>query len=401
MSTPTLQRGEGLSEIATYSVEQATERTIYANEGTNLSAFARARVKSRDPHYRRDIATVVDMYEAALTGNRLARYRFSEAMSTADFSILFADVLDRQVLGLYNHMPVNWANIARRGKVNDFRAKKLFYLDGAEAILDPVDELAEYPAAALTDGKYQYQVTKRGRRLPWSWETQVNDDLDAFADNPQRLANAARFSEEKFATSLYAGASGPDATFFAAGHSNIVTSNPALTIAALQTGFKVLAAMRDADGNPIFVDAVWLVVPPALEVAALNILNATEIRVGTGSGSATTDQLVAANWMKNKVRLMVNPWLPVVSSTANGDTSWYLFADPGAGRPAMEVGFLRGHEAPELFMKTPNAIRVGGGLVSPAEGDFSTDSIELKVRHVFGGTMMDYRMAVASNGSGA
>lgn len=50
----------------------------------------------------------------------------------------------------------------------------------------------------------------------------------------------------------------------------------------------------------------------------------------------------------------------------------------------MEIGFLTGHETPELFMQSPNAVRVGGGAVDPMDGDFRTDSIDWKVRYVFG-----------------
>jgi hypothetical protein len=96
--------------------------------------------------------------------------------------------------------------------------------------------------------------------------------------------------------------------------------------------------------------------------------------------------------------LIINPWLPIVSTT-NGNTSWYLFADPGVGRPAVEVGFLRGNESPALFVKSPDAVRVGGGSVSPEEGDFDTDGINYRVRHVFGGVLMEPKAAFASNGT--
>jgi hypothetical protein len=94
---------------------------------------------------------------------------------------------------------------------------------------------------------------------------------------------------------------------------------------------------------------------------------------------------------------VVNPWLPIVDTT-KGTTAWYLFADPGIGRPAMEVGFLIGHDSPELFMKAPNAIRIGGGVVGAEDGSFETDGVDYKVRHVFGGTLMDPKGAFANTG---
>ncbi len=387
-----------LDVVQDFKAEEASPQALYAGEGTNVSRW---RQKQNNPRYREDILEVAALYAKVCNGSRRAALDFTEAMSTSDFSILFADIIDRELLARYRQMPVQWDAIGRRGRVRDFRTVKRFTLDGGEAILDEVKELAPYKYAALTDAKYQYAVTKRGRKLAMSWETLINDDLDAFRDNPQRLANASRRSEEKFAADLYAGTTGPDTTFFASGNNNIITSNPALSVSALQTAFRVLAAQVDTDGAPIYVDAVHLVVPPALEVTARNILNATEIRAATGGGDGTgNDQLTTANWMRNRTSLMVNPWLPIISTT-NGNTSWYLFANPSEGRPAMEIGFLIGHETPELFMKAPNATRVGGGSVAAEDGDFETDAHELKVRHVFGGVLMDPKSGVASNGTGS
>jgi hypothetical protein len=390
-----------LPDVGTWDASQASTATIYAGEGTSLSARLRGGRRTGNPEYRRRLLEAAHLYKRVLAGNQRAGLDFIEAMTTSDFTNLFGDILDRQLLAAYNQAPIQWDRVAKRGRVRDFRTVKRFTLDGGEAVLDAVAQQAEYPAASLTDAEYSYAVTKRGRRLHLSWETLINDDLDAFRDLPDRLGNAARRSEERFATDLYAGTTGPDGTFFASGNANIVTSNPALSIQALQTAYTVLAAQLDTDSSPIYIDGTVLVVPPALEVTANNIINATEILAGTGGGDGTgNDQLRAINWMRNRVSVVVNPWLPIISTT-NGGTSWYLFANPSTGRPAAEVGFLIGHEQPELFQKLANAVRVGGGLLAPEEGDFGTDSVEWKIRHVFGGTLMDPKSAVASNGTGS
>lgn len=403
---------EALQDLQTWTADKASESAIYAGEGRNLSAQRRSR--GQNPAYGRRLLEAARLYQRVLAGDRYAALEFNENMSTSDFSNLFGDVLDRQILARYVSMPVQWTALARRGTVRDFRQVKRFTLDGGEAVLGEVKQLTEYPAAPLTDGAYSYSVKKYGRRIALSWEDLVNDDLDAFRSIPDRLGSAARRSEEKFVTSLYAGTSGPNGTFFATGNKNIINTttagtgaptNPALSITALQYAFQVLEQQVDTDGAPIYIEGVTLVVPPALHVPAQNILNATEIVTATGSGGASSDagradRLRVANWMTNRVSLIVNPWLPIVSTT-NGNSSWYLVANPGVGRPAMEVGFLTGHENPELFMKSPNAVRVGGGAVNPEDGDFDSDGTEWKLRHVFGGTLMDPKSAVASNGTGA
>jgi hypothetical protein len=396
-----------LPELASYAggTEEASTTRIYEGEGHSVTARIRRARRTGNPAYRQRLLEAAHLYQRVVQGNARAALDFQEALSTSDFQFLFGDIIDRQLLARYQAMPVQWETIARRGRVRDFRSVNRFTLDGGEAVLAAVKEQTEYPAAQLVDGKYSYSVKKYGRRIPLSWETLINDDLDAFRDIPDRLGRAAQRSEEKFATGLFVSSTGPNSTFFSSGNKNLVTAGAgaALSITSLQTAFTLLGSQVDTDGAPIYIEGVTLMVPPALEVVANNILNATEIWTAAGSGGASSDagradQLRVANWMANKVKAITNPWLPIVNTT-NGSTAWYLFADPNVGRPALEVGMLIGHEQPELWQKTPNAIRVGGGIAAPEDGDFDTDSLEYKLRHVFGGTLMDPKSAVASPGA--
>lgn len=389
-----------LPDVANWSAREASTDTIYAGEGRSLSAAARRQRAQENAVYQRRLMEAASLYARVINGSRRAALDFQEAMTTSDFQLLFGDVLDRQILANYQQQPVVWDQVARRGRVRDFRTVKRFTLDGGEAILADVKQQSEYPAASLTDGKYEYAVTKKGRRIPLSWETLINDDLDAFADIPRRLGNAARRSEERFWTALFASSTGPNSTFFSTGNKNLLTAgaSSALSVSALQAAYTLLGQQIDTDGSPIYIESVVLVVPPALKVVANNIINATEILAATGGGAGTgQDQLRAANWLRNDVSVVVDPWLPIIDTT-KGNTAWYLFANPNVGRPAMEVGFLIGHESPELFQKTPNAVRVGGGPIDPTDGDFETDSVEWKLRHVYGGTLMDPKSGVASPG---
>jgi hypothetical protein len=385
-----------LPDEGTRSADQATPGWISEGAGRGIRSVIGRR--QADPAYNGRLVEAARLYERALHGNKRALIDFEEAMTTSDFGILFADILDRQVLGSYQDWPSTWQSYARRGTVRDFRTVKRFALDGASATLDEVPERGEYPEAAVVPSEYEYRVTKRGRRLDWTWEMRVNDDLDSFRELPLILGRAARMTEDKFATQLYASASGPNSTFFSAGNGNVVTGNPVLSVDALETAMIVLAAQRDSDGNPIFIDRMNLVVPPALEVVANNILNAVQIDAASGGGDGTgNNQLRVNNWLARRITVVVNPWLPIVDTTS-GNTAWYLIGQTMAGRPAMEIGFLRGHEQPEVFVKASDSIRIGGGVAPVEDGDFETDAIRHKVRHVLGGTLMDPKMAVASTG---
>jgi hypothetical protein len=397
---------------------QASVRHLFGGEGHGL----RLRGEPSADHLTKLARTAE--FLAGVRSGQIAPYLLNEALSTSDFPLMFGQILDRALLANYQHTEPTYRNYVRIGSVADFRTVYRFAINGAEATLSQVGELSEYPDAAVSESRYTYQVTKYGKKVPMSWEVLINDQLGAFDDLPRRLATSARNTEELFATKLFVDASGPHASFYTNGNKNLVNStngavlagnNPPLTIAALQDAMTILSKQTDADGNPIVITAVRLVVPPALRVTAMNILHATEIHItqpGAGgvanvqrtdsSPTATGEQrLVANNWMRSAVELDVNAFIPIVASSANGTTTWFLFADARVGRPALEVGFLRGHEAPEMFMKAPNAVRLGGGAASPDDGDFDTDSVEYKVRHVLGGTRLDPKMTVASNGSGS
>jgi hypothetical protein len=385
---------EFLDLLETVRAEEATTSRIFntASDGRGIRSMRRD-----DPRYLRSLAEATQLV-ANVTAGKAPMYRLQEAMTTSDFPLLFGDILDRSMLGRYNEWPAVWPKLAKRGTVKDFRTKRQFTLDGMEAILTQVPQGTEYPEAAPTEGKYDYSVSKYGRRVPFMWEVFVNDDLDALRDTPNSLAKAARMSEERFGVELFVDSTGPDATYFTAGVGNRITTGGAgLTIANLTAALQAFWGFKDADGNPIYTGPVRLVVPPALGVTAMNIANATEIRAASGGGVATgQDAITASNWVGGMIaEVVIDPWLPVVDTSANRNTTWYLFSDPNIGRPAMEMGFLRGHETPEMFMKSANAVRIGGGLVGADEGSFENDGIDYKIRHVFGGGLLDQKAAVA------
>lgn len=395
---------EFLETIEQIRAEEASVGRLFNSSKDGVGV----RGRRHTPEYTRQLVEAANFIADVVEGRRPFSH-FQEAMTTSDFSNLFGDVLDRQVLAGYRETPQTFRSYMKISTVRDFRTVKRFKVDGAEGVLTAVPEQTEYPEASLADGVYSYSVGKYGRRMAFSWESEINDDLGMLQDVPTRYGKAARRTEERFATGLFVGVSGPNGTFFSNANKNVInttngaaSTNPALSVAGIQDGLKVLANQVDADGEPIAIDMVHLVVPPALLVQANQILNATEIWDSSAlGGGAAGRELHTANWMKNMVTLHLNPYIPILATSANGATSWFMFTDPNSGRPAAEVGFLRGHEEPELFMKSPDAVRIGGGVANAMDGDFSTDTVEYKVRHVLGGTLMDPKAAVASNGSGA
>jgi hypothetical protein len=277
-----------------------------------------------------------------------------------------------------------------------------------------IEQLTEYPLRRRAVTGYTDQLYKFGARMDFAWEAMVNDDLDLLRDTPALFGRAARRTEEKRATSLFVSSTGPNTTFFSTANLNKVTNavnsvvstdNPPLSITSLAWALIILASQRDLDGEPISIDSATLVVPPALDITARNIVNATQIWMNDQGGTVdasgdSLQRLITQNWAQGRVKPVVNYYLPIVNTTSP-NTAWYVFASPAGGRPACQLSFLRGREGPEMFMKSPNAVAIGGGAVNPMEGDFDNDAIMYKVREVLGGTLLDPSMAVASSGVGS
>lgn len=390
------------------------------NDGLNISMVRR---NANPIEYKRNLLEAVKLVGGVLNG-RIHPLVLKEVMTTDDFPIYFGDIIDRTLLAAYAEWPMGWTDYAKRTTVQDFRDAKVFPpAYGADGPLDLVLEADQYPDAKISEQTpIVWRVNKYGRRVPFSWEAILADDLGQLRDIPERLARAARRTEHRVVTSLFIDANGPHASFFTVGNKNVINTtngapaaignNPALTLGALQAAYTVLSKMTDETGQPIYREAVTLVVPPALEVTARNIINAITINTTatySGGNPANTDanpdtgynELVVNNWMRNRLNVVVDPFIPLLATTANGDTSWFLFANPNYSREAIRIGFLAGHETPEIWMKSPNAVRIGGGVVPATAGDFETDSVEYRVRHVVGATRVDPKAVVASNGSGA
>ena len=340
----------------------------------------------RSPQYWARVAEVATIFGAAMAGNARAMLTLKESLSTSDFPNLLGTVFGRELLATYQQLPQVWSSFASRSVVNDFRAKTLVDLLGGRGILGSVAELQEYPARKPSEATYSLKVGKLGARVPLSWEMIVNDDLDSLRDLPNRLAQAARDTEDYTATAALVGGTGPLTAFWksANGNAPITGAGSALTADSLTAALTAISTRKDSEGRPIAINGYVLMVPPALEVVANNIVNATEIRITQGSNLTTV-----GNWLRGKVTIVVNPWLTVIDTSGTAATTWYVLPAPNTSRPAVALGFLRGHETPDLRVKADTGNSLGGGSINPQDGSFDIDDIQYRIRHVLGSATLD------------
>jgi hypothetical protein len=198
-----------------------------------------------------------------------------------------------------------------------------------------------YPERSVTESRVQWKrpEARRGDAVPLGGDHQRRLPGARRRPGPLR-ARVAPDRGSKVATALHVDVNGPHATVYTAGNKNIInttngaaTNNPPLSIVGLQDGFKVLVedgrqrrrADRHRDGQ--------LEVPPALEITAENILNAIQMEIVEAGGTAN-QKLIAVNWMKNKLRLVVNPYIPLVASARTATRAGSCTRRPRATRSA-------------------------------------------------------------------
>lgn len=358
------------------------------------------------------VAEAAGVLGRAFKGSRFGMLKLQEALTSDDFRAAAFEVIDREMMVRYQDLTPVWDQYCKQTTVRDFKPKTLVDLMGGRAALDLVPERTEYPHRSVSKGGYHISVSKYGGLFQISWESIINDELGELQELPNNLAVAARNTESSAAAGLLTDGNGPNDAYWNAtawgrtydpatdswsgGSSNLIAGNPALTADSLTAALDAIMQRKDPEGLPILVEAIKLVVPPALETTARKILDATEIRITSGSNTT-----ILNNWLANRVQLVVDPWLQVLDKGANAATTWYLLPAPTASRPALFLAKLRGHETPDLRVKADAGNRIGGGPVAPEEGSFDADDISYRVRHVVGTTGTDMIATAVSNGSGA
>ncbi len=290
---------------------------------------------------------------------------FREALDSTSWSNVLGDSITRAMLRDYNTPTVYdvWRHLADVVSVDDFRTQERTRFGGYGA-LPAVAENGPYTAlASPSDEKATYAISKRGGTETVSLEMIANNDAGAIQRIPRKLSRAARIGLGKFVLDFIA--NNPliydGVAWFAAGHNNLGTA--ALDATSLAAARLAMLKQTEAGSNErLGIPPMHLWVPADLEESAFDLF-----RRATNND---TDFIESMNMQVH----------PVWYWTDAND--WAVTADK-ADIPIIEVGFLNGNEEPELFVQD-----------SPTSGSlFSNDQITYKIRHVYGGNVLDYRGA--------
>lgn len=292
--------------------------------------------------------------------------------TTGSFPNLLLDAANKTLRQAYDEAPYTWSLWARQAaSVEDFKNINRISL-GESPNLEMVPEGNDYPEKSVSDAKTTYKVEKYGAIFTISWETVINDDLDAISRIPAMHGNAARRVQNKTVYDvLFANPTMSDGqALFSASHAsgrNINSTAAALNVTLLNEMFSFMMLQKGQSSDAILnITPRYLIVPAALSATALELVNSQSYAQSNGNEGVVNIYGV------NGVRPLTVVVEPLIDGHDNG--AYYLAADP-AQIDTVELSFLNGEEAPVL----------------ESDLHFETDTYRYKVRQTFGAAAIDWR----------
>jgi hypothetical protein len=274
------------------------------------------------------------------------RIRRSDAYhTTGSFQNILFDGMNKTLLAVYEEAPYTWSNwVRQRASVDDFKEINAVQMSEFPT-LEVVPEGQPYPEKGLSDRKKSYHLDKYGEAFSITWETVINDDLDALARIPALHARAVRETQEKLVYDVFlSNPIMPDGVaLFSASHasgSNITGTTPAApSETTLDEGFELMGKQKGMKGSLLNLSPAFLLIPKKYEASALRITNSTSYPATNNNEGVVS--LYGANGVR-PLQVISTPHLD-----ANSSTNWYLIADNGRVSTG-EMCFLTGEESPVL-----------------------------------------------------
>jgi hypothetical protein len=325
----------------------------------------------------KDIALVAMGHPGTMNRFRIQRDAYH---TTGSFSNLLLDAANKTLLAGYEEAPFTWNMWARdAGTTADFKnINRIRFSEMGSPEMVP--EGQEYKDAGMSDTRETYKVNKYGNMFTVTWETVVNDDLDAISRIPAMQGAACRRLQNQAVYGVLT--SNPvmadtgalfnaTAQTTAGGHANLATGAGAPSVTTLNTAFISMMTKRGIRSDVILnIQPAFLIVPAALSATALQLLGsiADPSVGGNVAGNSNTKNIYGPNGDR-PLKVIVEPLLDAASSTA-----WYLAAN-NSQVDTVEITFLEGEQSPVL----------------ENEWDFDKDVYKYKVRQTFGVAPIDFR----------
>lgn len=351
------------------------------------------RAQLKQPHVLEAAKSIAFLMKHTREGSKVARLKLEEAITTSDIGTFASGMLiDREMLQNYQAAPTQWTKFLTPTTVKSFKPKYMSELVLGSQVFKDVPERTAYPMAkGPTLGEYPIQVGKTGLLWGFSFEAQVNDDIDQLLMVPQQMPQMATDTEDdrglRLMVNLETGAL--NTGFFNADNGNIGTL--VLNSTNLETVLTSLRTKRDPNTGAIIpVGRLQLVVGPALENTAKRLQAVTQYQVSDGAGG---------------YRFEPNPLagqFDVVVNEKQIGSSWIVMPKPGSTiRAPFWFARLQGYETPDFRYKADQGRAIGGGDIVVTAGSFDDDTTWYRGRHIIGAAAGDPILTYGSDNTGA
>lgn len=360
------------------TLEAAHKR--FGSGGLSLGEFLL--VAAKENGYRGDSfkSNLKEVFRYAFTPNLHAAGSTSPSLHTLASTVL-SNTANKHVRVAFEAVDSAWRQISSIRSVTDFKAITTYSLTGSlnYDVLAPGGEIKH---GTLGSETYTNQADTYAKMLGIDRRDLINDDLGALTRVLVRLGRGAATQLNLIFWAEFLN----NSSFFASGNSNVSTgAGSALSLTGLAAADAVFRAQTDPDGHPLGLMPKILLVPNALRVTALNMINSTTTSPDS-TGTANTTPGVGfptTNAFAGTLQVVSSPYMSLSSLTGYSAAAWYILADP-ADLPTIEVCFLGGRETP---------------VVETEDADFGTLGIAMRGYHDFGVNLQEYRAGVRSAGS--
>lgn len=293
--------------------------------------------------------------------------------TTGSFANILLDAVNKTLVDGYEEATFTWNMWARQGSsVSDLKdIHRVRYSEFPDP--EDVPEGHVYKDKSTSDQKETYAASKKGALFTISWESIVDDDLDAFSRVPAMMGAACRRKQNKLVYSVLTdNAAMSDGTaLFASGHANNAGSTGAPSVTTLNAAYTAMMTQTNLGGEIIGVEPRFLIGPPSLRGTILQLLGSFSDPAAGGSaaGNSNTLNIFGPGGPASPLVPVIEPQLEAASSTG-----WYMAAAP-TQVDTVELTFLQGEESP----------------VIENDWDLTKDVYVYKVRQTFGVKAIDWR----------
>lgn len=291
-----------------------------------------------------------------------------EAFSRQDAPVLLQSAVNVMVREGYQRPQSNWRDYCVVDAVGNFRDINRAVIT-IEDDLEPIEENEAYPETKISEAASAWRVQKWGRILPISLEMAVNDDTRKLRDLAVGLGGLASVAEARLVARLLESLP----------VSNDADGNPLrgpLTDGLIQRAVNAFYERQDQAGREVEAPPAYVVTPPRHE-SALRAIFRQSTPLDFNPLGGEVQAIYKEAYLRNKNRV-------------------YILADKNV-LPGIEVDFLRVPSDPrEDYTNGPRVLVDSATPTFPLPGDigvvgdgFKYDTVNLKVRHVFGGGVVD------------